>query len=312
MVFAAVLAGGVGSRMGANTPKQYLRIGGRTILSISVSKFLREPEITHVVVLTPGDWVDYTRDLLAEEFGKTDRLTVLEGGETRNDTLENAIGYLDRTFSFDENTILVTHDAVRPFLTRRILRENIEAASRYGACGTAIPATDTILKTGDGKFIKDIPDRTGLWQMQTPQSFNARKLESLMASLSAEEREVLTDGCRIFGDVEHSVLSESVIVEKGAIVKDCVLMPGVVVKEGAHIERCIVDFGTIIGKDVNAGSHVEGEGAYTNKKLCSEGICVFERGLKIKDGAVIPGNSMVDTDVQVSDEDNVIESTFRV
>ena len=198
MVFAAVLAGGVGSRMGANTPKQYLRIGGRTILSISVSKFLREPEITHVVVLTPGDWVDYTRDLLAEEFGKTDRLTVLEGGETRNDTLENAIGYLDRTFSFDENTILVTHDAVRPFLTHRILRENIEAASRYGACGTAIPATDTILKTGDGKFIKDIPDRTGLWQMQTPQSFNARKLESLMASLSAEEREVLTDGCRIF------------------------------------------------------------------------------------------------------------------
>ena len=89
-------------------------------------------------------------------------------------------------------------------------------------------------------------------------------------------------------------------------------MPGVVVKEGAHIERCIVDFGTIIGKDVNAGSHVEGEGAYTNKKLCSEGICVFERGLKIKDGAVIPGNSMVDSDVQVSDEDNVIESTFRV
>ena len=94
MVFAAVLAGGVGSRMGANTPKQYLRIGGRTILSISVSKFLREPEITHVVVLTPGDWVDYTRDLLAEEFGKTDRLTVLEGGETRNETVMNAIRHM--------------------------------------------------------------------------------------------------------------------------------------------------------------------------------------------------------------------------
>ncbi len=122
----------------------------------------------------------------------------------------------------------------------------------------------------------------------------------------------LTDGCRIYGDVKHSVLSESVVVEKGAVVKDCVLLPGVVVKEGAHIERCIVDFGTIIGKDVKAGPSIEGEGPYTNHKICSEGICVFERGLKIKDGAVIPANSMIDSDIEVSDEENVIESTFRV
>lgn len=122
----------------------------------------------------------------------------------------------------------------------------------------------------------------------------------------------LTDGCRIYGDVEHSVLSNSVVVERGAVVKDCVLLPGVVVKEGAHIERCIVDFGTIIGKDCKAGSFVEGEGPYTNKKLCSEGICVFERGLKIKDGAVIPANSMVDVDVEVPEDQAIIESTFRV
>ncbi len=122
----------------------------------------------------------------------------------------------------------------------------------------------------------------------------------------------LTDGCRIHGDVEHSVLSESVIVEKGAVVKDCVLLPGVVVKEGAHIERCIVDFGTVIGKNVKAGPNVEGECAYTNHKICSQGITVFERGLIIKDNAVIPANSMIDSDIEVSDEESVIQSTFRV
>ena len=122
----------------------------------------------------------------------------------------------------------------------------------------------------------------------------------------------LTDGCRIHGDVIHSVLSESVIVEKGAVVKDCVLLPGVVVKEGAHIERCIVDFGTVIGKNVKAGPNIEGEGPYTNHKICSQGISVFERGLVIKDDAVIPGNSMIDSDVVASDEENVIASTFRV
>lgn len=122
----------------------------------------------------------------------------------------------------------------------------------------------------------------------------------------------MTDGCRIHGTVVHSVLSDSVIVEKGAIVKDCVLLPGVTVKEGAHIERCIVDFGTIIGANVKAGANIEGEGPYTNHKLCTDGIVVFERGLKIKDGAVIPGNSMIDSDVSVSDEENVIVEKFRV
>ena len=81
---------------------------------------------------------------------------------------------------------------------------------------------------------------------------------------------------------------------------------------GGTIERCIVDFGTIIGKNVEAGSFVAGEGPYTNKKLCSEGICVFERGLKIKDGAKIAQNSMIDSDIEVAEEESVIESTFRV
>ncbi len=198
MVFAAVLAGGIGSRMGANTPKQYLKVGGETILTRSVRKFLEDPVIHHVVVLTPADWIDYTRDLLENALGKTERLTVLEGGATRNDTLENAIRFLDATYAFDDDSILVTHDAVRPFFTKRILRENIEAAKTYGACGTAIPATDTILRSKEGDVIDFIPDRSELYQMQTPQTFQARKLERLMASLSPEERDILTDGCKIF------------------------------------------------------------------------------------------------------------------
>ena len=143
-------------------------------------------------------------------------------------------------------------------------------------------------------------------------SRNPIKPSHFIGSDARVTNSALTDGCRIYGDVNHSVLSESVVVEKGAVVKDCVLLPGVVVKEGARIERCIVDFGTIIGKDVKAGPNVEGDSPYINHKICSEGICVFERGLKIKDGAVIPGNSMIDSDIEVSDEENVIESTFRV
>lgn len=142
-------------------------------------------------------------------------------------------------------------------------------------------------------------------------SRNPVKPSHFIGSEAKVVNSALTDGCRIYGTVIHSVLSDTVVVEKGAYVKDCVLLPGVVVKSGASIERCIVDFGTVIGENVKAGFGVEGKGPYTNKKICSEGICVFERGLVIKKGSVIPANSMIDSDTKVSEDENVIEDTFR-
>ncbi len=118
----------------------------------------------------------------------------------------------------------------------------------------------------------------------------------------------MTDGCHIAGTVEHSVLSNSVTIEKGAVVKDCILMPGVTVDSGAQLNKCIVSFGTIIGKDVRAGADIPGESRYRNVRLCKDGITVFERGLKIRDGAVIPGNCMV----EYLEPDEMVETHFRV
>jgi glucose-1-phosphate adenylyltransferase len=130
----------------------------------------------------------------------------------------------------------------------------------------------------------------------------------------------MTDGCSIFGTVEHSVLSSSVTVEAGAVVKDCVLMPGVTVESGAFLDKCIVGSETIIGRNVRAGASVKiAAGAdgktpanpYLNNRICSEGITVFERGLKIRESAVIPGNSMVGRP-EARDNDDVVEGHFRV
>lgn len=121
----------------------------------------------------------------------------------------------------------------------------------------------------------------------------------------------LTDGCVIFGSVEHSVLSNSVTVEKGAVVKDSILMPGVTVRSGAVLNKCIVGFETIIGRNVKAGVGFEAECKYLNKKICSDGITVFERGLSIREDVVIPGNCMVELPDK-SDSDEYIEYQFRV
>ena len=194
MTFAAVLAGGIGSRMGAEMPKQYLEVGGKPILVRSVEQFACREDMACVLVLTPEDWVSYTRDLLLQYgMGTGDvPVTVLTGGATRNDTLRNAIDYLEKHFELGE------HDAVRPFLTQQMIDDNIAAVEEYGACGTCIPATDTIVVSEDGTVISDIPDRSRLHQMQTPQSFRPLKLKELMDSLTPEEEAVLTDGCKIY------------------------------------------------------------------------------------------------------------------
>lgn len=202
MVIGAIFAGGSGSRMGNfEIPKQYLPLHEKPILVHTAEKFFIHPEIDALLVLCPKTWLSQTRDMLEKALGKSDRLYVLPGGATRSDTLEQALVFAESRFaenSEQQDAILVTHDAVRPFLTHRILSENIAAAREYGACDTVVPATDTIVESGDGQFIRDIPPRETLYQGQTPQSFRLRKLRLMLDSLSPVERESLTDACKIF------------------------------------------------------------------------------------------------------------------
>ena len=115
---------------------------------------------------------------------------------TRNETIMNAIAYIDEEYGVSDDTIIVTHDSVRPFVTHRIIDENINTALSCGACDTVIPATDTIVE-GDGAAITAIPDRRKMYQGQTPQSFNAKLLRDTYNSLTAEEKDILTDAAKI-------------------------------------------------------------------------------------------------------------------
>ena len=110
----------------------------------------------------------------------------------------NAIAYIEKNYRLDDDTIIVTHDAVRPFVTYRIIQDNIKAAKEFGACDTVIPATDTIVESCDKLTISSIPNRANLYQGQTPQSFKAKKLKELYDELTEDEKEILTDAAKIF------------------------------------------------------------------------------------------------------------------
>lgn len=199
MVYGVILAGGVGSRMGCSEkPKQYITIGNKPIIVHTIEKFMMESRFERILVLCPQDWIEYTEGIIEKYIPMQERIVVLAGGNTRNETLMNAIRYIDGEGKLDDNTGIVTHDAVRPFVTTRILRDNIEALEKYDACDTVIPATDTIVEALDGNIISNIPDRKFLYQGQTPQSFKAKKLQKLYHELSEEEKNILTDAAKIF------------------------------------------------------------------------------------------------------------------
>lgn len=199
MIFAAVFAGGVGSRMGnSDTPKQYLELGSKPIIIHTIEKFFINEKIDEIIVLCPKPWVAHTRSLVAKFIPEGKKISVIQGGDSRNGTLENAIKFIEENYETDEDTVIVTHDAVRPFLTHRMIDENVDAALKYGACDTVIPATDTIVESENGSMISCIPDRKKMYQGQTPQSFRLKELERVLASLTEEEKAILTDACKIF------------------------------------------------------------------------------------------------------------------
>lgn len=199
MVYGVILAGGIGSRMGGDKPKQYLNLKGRPIIIYTIEKFFACPAIDKIIVLCPAQWEEHTKDLIKKFISPAqDKITVARGGATRNETIMNAVDLIEKSGCLDDDTIIVTHDSVRPFVTHRIIEENVKACEEYGACDTVIKATDTIVESKDGKFISNIPNRNYMYQGQTPQSFKAVKLKELYSSLTQEEKEILTDAAKIF------------------------------------------------------------------------------------------------------------------
>lgn len=199
MIFAAILAGGIGSRMGGtDTPKQFLTLGDKPVIIHTIEKFVINEKIDEIIVLTPQSYINHTNHLIEKYIPNCGNIIVIEGGETRNDTLMNSINYIEENFGIDEESIIITHDSVRPFVTHRIIEDNIDAAKRYGACDTVIPATDTIVESINAETIASIPVRDYYYQGQTPQSFNVKKLFNLINSLTEDETNILTDACKIF------------------------------------------------------------------------------------------------------------------
>jgi len=197
MIYAHIMAGGIGKRMGnIPLPKQYLTLGNKPIIVHTVEKFVLNSDFNLIIVSTPENWINYTIEIFEKNNLTDERIRIIAGGDERNDNLSKAIQYISDTNGIFDDDVIVAHDAVRPFLTKKIIDDNIKASKNFSAIDTVIPAYDTIVK-GDGNEVHEIPVRDIMYQGQTPQTFNIKKFQECFKKLSDSERLTLSDSCKI-------------------------------------------------------------------------------------------------------------------
>ena len=187
---AVVLAGGKGSRMGTDTPKQFFEINGKTVLEYSVEAFDSNPSIDEVVIVSHKNYIDKVKALVSKNNYKK-VVDVLEGGKERYDSSLAAV----KKYAA-EDVILILHDAARPLVSKRIIDDVIFTMKSAKACGVAIASTDTILVCNDG-VLNSVPDRKTMYRAQTPQAFDIEVIRSAYEIGLKDPTFTATDDCGV-------------------------------------------------------------------------------------------------------------------
>lgn len=206
MIFGAIAAGGIGKRMGIpDLPKQFLMLGSKPIIIHTLEKFIVCDRIDHIYVGIHKDWMLYMENLINKYNLDVSKIKIVEGGQCRNHTVQNIINSIENDYGENADNIIVTHDAVRPFVTLRIISESIDAAIECGASDTVIPSNDTVICSNDRIKIFNIPKRDNMFLGQTPQTFNMSKLKMSYLGLTDSEMANFTDACSVFVSKNYPV-----------------------------------------------------------------------------------------------------------
>lgn len=198
MNIALIVAGGKGLRMGGELPKQFLLLDEKPVFVRTIEAFLNHEDITAVIVGMNGEWLSYAENLVNEYMPGAENVCLIEGGASRQETLDLLVREAKKRYAIGDCDVLVSHDAVRPFVSKRLISESIGAAVAEGAAGAYIPASDTIVSSENGVQVSAMPDRSTMYQAQTPQTFQLGLYESVVNSLSEKEFEQVTDACKLF------------------------------------------------------------------------------------------------------------------
>ena len=209
MVIGGILAGGLGTRMsGGGLPKQFLKVGGKPVIIRTLERFLGNAMIDCVVIAMNESWMEHCREMLCEYGLDSDRVSMGSGGETRFDSLlclAKACLTIAEQAGETGEIIMINHDCARPFVSDRILSDNITMVRDYDMVTTSVPTIDTVLLSKDGKLSDSVPDRPTVFLDQGPQTFEVRHFLKLVETLSQTEKEKYMEAGRLYIDKGYRV-----------------------------------------------------------------------------------------------------------
>lgn len=175
MNISLIFAGGVGARMGSDTPKQFLEWNNKPILIHTMDVFEIHPDIDAIVLVCKSDWLDYAKNLVVK-FGLKKVVSVIPGGETALDSQYLGLKEIKRLYPESDVNVLI-HDGVRPLLDAETIDKNIKSVELYGNAITTTNAIETVINISESGDVREILDRTQCRMARAPQSF---KLEDIL------------------------------------------------------------------------------------------------------------------------------------
>lgn len=192
---AVILAAGQGKRMHTAVAKQFLELNGRPLITYALSAF-QESMAEDLVLVTGAEQLDYCRREIVEAFGFTKVKAVVAGGKERYHSVYEGLKALAQLGPMD---YVLIHDGARPMVNGEIIQRSIEGARKYGACVAGMPVKDTIKLADDEGFGAGTPDRSRLWQIQTPQTFSFPLIFEAYSRILArpEGQERITDDAMV-------------------------------------------------------------------------------------------------------------------
>ena len=185
MRIALIKAGGVGNRMKANVPKQFISINGKPIIIYTLESFQKHPGIDEIAVVCVDGWHDILW-AYAKQYNITKLTTVVSGGETSLKSIRNGVAALREKFSDDD--VIVVHDGNRPMISQEIISDVLANCEKYGSAVAAIPCTDEVMET-DGESMSShvFLDHKKLYRIQTPDAYRLGILKELFDTATEEQ-----------------------------------------------------------------------------------------------------------------------------
>jgi len=169
---AVIVSAGKGQRFTEGKKKQYYLLADKPILAHTLDKFEACPLIRSILLVVGQEDMNYCLQEIIEKYQYRKISQIVPGGKRRQDSVKNGIDALSKDVD-----IVVIHDGVRPLVTREMIEESIHSAQRFGAVVLAMPVKETIkMAHADGTVLKTL-DRESLWQIQTPQAFQAHVIK---------------------------------------------------------------------------------------------------------------------------------------